>query len=245
MKWWRVGRWAAVASSMRNLSYMIFIARMVNVLNQSGNYWLANNFIWKWLLLLFLPLAELLKQEVSCRARVTSAHWDILPAYLVLSAILFVIWMISKPCWSSFFHVVLNVKDPSMALSIVQWLLPFYFFYMFAALLDSIFYGFGFTDRLAFVSIITNVGVYGSAFLLYTLHVYALSIASVMYLFGAGIVVGCLVRGILYYRYFLRGVPQRAQLRSFSFRYTFQEDLLAQFVQKEIGRSACKLFYFS
>ena len=188
---------------------MIFIARMVNVLNQSGNYWLANNVIWKWLLLLFLPLAELLKQEVSCRARVTSAHWDILPAYLVLSAILFVIWMISKPCWSSFFHVVLNVKDPSMALSIVQWLLPFYFFYMFAALLDSIFYGFGFTDRLAFVSIITNVGVYGSAFLLYTLHVYALSIASVMYLFGAGIVVGCLVRGILYYRYFLRGVPQR------------------------------------
>ncbi|CAK9065680.1 unnamed protein product [Durusdinium trenchii] len=138
---------------------MIFIVRMVNVLNQSGSYWLASNFMWKWLLLPF------------------SAHWDILPAYLVLPLILFVIWMISKPSWSSFFHVVLNVKDPSMALSIVQWLLPVYFFYMFAALLDSIFYGFGFTDQLALVSIITNVGrlTPGSAFLLYSLQVYTLS----------------------------------------------------------------------
>ena len=113
------------------------------------------------------------------------------------------------PGWSVFFHVVLNVKDPSMALDIVRWLLPFYFFYMFAALLDSIFYGFGLTDRLAFVSIITNLGVYGSAFLLFWLNVFPLSIEAVMHLFGAGIVVGCIVRLVLYCRYFRRHESQR------------------------------------
>ena len=45
LSWWRVGRWAALASLIRNLSYVIFVARMVNVLHQSGTYWIANSFI--------------------------------------------------------------------------------------------------------------------------------------------------------------------------------------------------------
>ena len=186
---------------------MIFVARMVNVLHQSGNYWIANNFIWKWLLLLFLPLAELLKQEVSCRARVQSAHLQILPAYFMLSLALFVVWLLTMPGWKIFFEVVLNVEKPLMALEIANWLVPFYFVYMFAALFDSIFYGFGFTDQLACVSIVANLGVYGSAFILYSLGVFSLSMKAVMDLFGSGIVVGTALRIILYYRYFLR--PRR------------------------------------
>lgn len=207
LSWWRVGRWAALASLIRNLSYVIFVARMVNVLHQSGNYWIANNFIWKWLLLLFLPLAELLKQEVSCRARVPSAHLQILPAYFMLSLALFVVWLLTMPGWRIFFEVVLNIEKPLMARKIANWLVPFYFFYMFAALFDSIFYGFGFTDQLACVSIVANLGVYGSAFILYSLGVFSLSMKAVMDLFGSGIVVGTALRIILYYRYFLR--PRR------------------------------------
>lgn len=201
VSWWRVGRWAALASLIRNLSYVIFVARMVNVLHQSGNYWIANNFIWKWLLLLFLPLAELLKQEVSCRARVPAAHIQILPAYLLLSLLLFVVWLATLPGWKVFFQVVLNVEKPEMALEIANWLLPFYFVYMFAGLLDSIFYGLGLTNQLAWISVCTNLGVYGSAFLLYRLGVFSLSIHGVMCLFGSGIVVGTALRFIGYCRW--------------------------------------------
>lgn len=201
VSWWRVGRWAALASLIRNLSYVIFVARMVNVLHQSGNYWIANNFIWKWLLLLFLPLAELLKQEVSCRARVPAAHIQILPAYLLISLLLFVVWLATLPGWKVFFQVVLNVEKPEMALEIANWLLPFYFVYMFAGLLDSIFYGLGLTNQLAWISVCTNLGVYGSAFLLYRLGVFSLSIHGVMCLFGSGIVVGTALRFIGYCRW--------------------------------------------
>ena len=141
--WWRAGRWVAVSSLVRNLTYVIFVARMVNVLQQPGNYWLANNFIWKWLLLLCVPLTDLLKQEVSCRPRVRSAHLRILPAYLLLSAAVSVLWLLTSSSWRSFFVVILNVKKPDMALQIVSSLLPFYLCYMLAALLDSIFYGLG------------------------------------------------------------------------------------------------------
>ena len=207
-----MGRWAAVVSLVRNLSYMVFVARMVNILHQSGNYWLANNFIWKWLLLLFVPLAELLKQEVSCRPRVPSAHFPLLPAYALLSSLLFVSWLLSMPAWPAFFHMVLNVQDPAQALKIVGWLLPFYFFYMLATILDSIFYGFGLTDQLALVSLVSNVGFYGSAFLVYSIGVVDVNLEAVMRLFGSGMLVGSLVRLVLYYRCFLRVVtrPQRS-----------------------------------
>lgn len=88
-----------------------------------------------------------------------------------------------------------------MALEITNWLLPFYFCYMFAALLDSVFYGFGFTNQLAWVSVVANFGVYGSAFALYRAGVVTPSTQGVMHLFGSGIVVGTVLRAILYYRF--------------------------------------------
>ena len=41
------------------------ICKMVNAVSESGNYWVANNFIWGWLLLPVIQLGELIKQEVS------------------------------------------------------------------------------------------------------------------------------------------------------------------------------------
>ena len=98
--------------------------------------------------------------------------------------------------------MILNVKAPDMALEIVSSLLPFYLCYLFAALLDSIFYGFGLTDQVAIASVIANLGVYGSAFCLYKAGVLTLSLGGIMHLFGAGIVVGCIVRLLLYLKHF-------------------------------------------
>ena len=39
------------------------IARIVNVVNEQETYWVANNFIWGWLLLPVIQLGELIKQE--------------------------------------------------------------------------------------------------------------------------------------------------------------------------------------
>jgi hypothetical protein len=61
----RVGGISGLESFVRNLAYMVMIARMVNVVNEQGTYWVANNFIWGWMLLPIIQLGELIKQETS------------------------------------------------------------------------------------------------------------------------------------------------------------------------------------
>ena len=61
----KVGGISGLESLVRNVAYMVMIARMVNVVGEQGTYWVANNFIWGWLLLPVLQLGELIKQEVA------------------------------------------------------------------------------------------------------------------------------------------------------------------------------------
>ena len=47
----RIGGVSGLESLVRNAAYMLMVARMVNVVGEQGTYWVANNFIWGWLLL--------------------------------------------------------------------------------------------------------------------------------------------------------------------------------------------------
>ncbi|QLY39410.1 hypothetical protein HF295_00460 [Hujiaoplasma nucleasis] len=55
----------SLESLLRNLAFSLMIIRMVNLVSKLGNYCIANNFIWSWLLLPGLALADLVKQEKS------------------------------------------------------------------------------------------------------------------------------------------------------------------------------------
>ena len=54
---------SGVESLVRNVAYMVMISRMVNMVGEQGIYWVANNFIWGWLLLPILSLGDLIKKE--------------------------------------------------------------------------------------------------------------------------------------------------------------------------------------
>ena len=53
---------SGLESLVRNLAFMLMIVRMVNVVGEQGTFWVANNFIWGWLLYRLLQLVNLLKQ---------------------------------------------------------------------------------------------------------------------------------------------------------------------------------------
>ena len=42
----KIGGVSGIESFVRNIAYMVMIARMVNVVGEQGTYWVANNFIW-------------------------------------------------------------------------------------------------------------------------------------------------------------------------------------------------------
>jgi hypothetical protein len=64
--------------------------------------------------------------------------------------------------------------------------------------MDSVFYGRGRTELLAIQSIITNVSVYGSAYILFQMDVFSPTLTSIALLFGTGIAVDSIVTFSMY-----------------------------------------------
>ncbi|KAH7818390.1 putative na+-driven multidrug efflux pump [Monocercomonoides exilis] len=64
-EWLSVGKYSGLESLLRNVVFMVMVIRMVNIVAEQGVYWVANNFIWQWLLIPSLALADVVKKEVG------------------------------------------------------------------------------------------------------------------------------------------------------------------------------------
>ena len=197
--WVKVGKYSGLDSFIRNFFYLVFIVRMMNVLSEQGTYWVANGFIWGWLLLPFYPLAELLKQDVAGRKIIN--HKEKTYGYFLVATGIVALWIITIPLWSLFFEEILNVEKPNEIIDLVLILTPFYILYVYNTLADSVFYGKGKTELLALQSIVTNVTVYGTAFILFQQNIFEPTLTGIALLFGTGIFVDSIVTYYLYYKY--------------------------------------------
>ena len=182
-KFLKVGGLSGVESFVRNISYMVMIARMVNVVSEQGTYWVANNFIWGWLLLPVLQLGELIKQEIATDK--DSLQRNTL-GYFCITAIICVLWFVSIPIWKSFMAHILGFADVDILFSLVMLLVGFYVLYAFQNVFDATFYGLGKTNYMLFESVVTNTIYYGIAFVLYITGVWVPTLAGIALLFGVG-----------------------------------------------------------
>jgi hypothetical protein len=162
---------------------MVMIARMVNVVGEQGTYWVANNFIWGWLLLPVLQLGELIKQEVS--ADKENIRRNTL-GYFGITAIISLLWLVSIPAWKPFMLHVLGFNDVDKLFGLVLLLVGFYVLYAFQNVFDSTFYGLGKTHYMLFESVVTNTIYYGIAFVLYVANVWTPTLMGIALLFGIG-----------------------------------------------------------
>ena len=179
----KIGGISGVESLVRNVAYMVMISRMVNVVGEQGTYWVANNFIWGWLLLPVLQLGELIKQETATdkeNVRKNSL------GYFGLTAITSALWFISIPLWKPFMANVLQFTEVDKLFQLVLVLVGFYVLYAFQNVFDSIFYGLGKTNYMLFESVVTNTVYYGIAFILYATGVWTPSLIGIALLFGIG-----------------------------------------------------------
>jgi hypothetical protein len=122
----KVGGISGVESLVRNIAYMVMIARMVNVVGEQGTYWVANNFIWGWLLLPVLQLGELIKQEVASDKE--NIRRNSL-GYFAITAIISAMWFASIPAWKPFMTHVLGFTDVDKLFELVIVLVGFYVLY--------------------------------------------------------------------------------------------------------------------
>jgi len=178
-----IGSISGVESLVRNLAYMVMIARMVNVVGEQGTYWVANNFIWGWLLLPVIQLGELIKEEVS--ADKENVRRNSL-GYFSITAIISVLWFASIPAWKPFMTHVLGFTDVDKLFSLVVLLVGFYVLYAIQNVFDSTFYGLGKTNYMLFESVVTNSIYYGIAFIMYATNVWTPTLTGIALLFGIG-----------------------------------------------------------
>ena len=180
----KIGGISGLESFVRNFAYIVMVARMVNVVNEQGTYWVANNFIWGWLLLPVTQLGEYIKKDVATD---TNAIKNKTPAYFAITAAICLFWFVTIPVWKPFMTNILLFDDVNKLFNLVIILIGFYVLYAFQNVFDSIFYGIGKTNYMLFESVVTNSLYYGTAFGLYITKVWIPTLSGIALLFGAGI----------------------------------------------------------
>lgn len=182
-KYVRSGGISGIESLVRNVAYMVMIARMVNVVGEQGTYWVANNFIWGWLLLPVFQLGELIKREVgSERENVRRNSLG----YFVITGMIVIVWFVSMPAWEPFMKLALGIEEPHKILHLIRLLVGFYVLYAVQNVFDATFYGMGKTKYMLFESVVTNSVYYGIAFVLYVTGVWTPTLMGIALLFGIG-----------------------------------------------------------
>ena len=191
----QIGVISGLESFVRNFAYIIMISRMVNVVNEQGTYWVANNFIWGWLLLPIIQLGELIKQEVSTDEKAIKNNTL---GYFAITIFVCVLWFITIPFWKSFMLNVLQFSDADKLFNLVLLLAGFYVLYAIQNIFDSEFYGLGKTNYMLFESVVTNSIYYGVAFILYLTGKWIPSLTGIALLFGIGNAFDSIVSAVAY-----------------------------------------------
>lgn len=188
----KIGSISGLESFVRNIAYMLMISRMVNMVNEQGTYWVANSFIWGWLLLPINQLGELIKQGVSTDEKAIKNNTL---GYFAVTAIVCLVWFITIPGWKGFMANVLQFSDVDKLYNLVTLLLGFYVLYAIQNVFDCQFYGLGKTNYMLFESIVTNSIYYGIAFALYLAGKWTPTLVSIALLFGVGNAFDSIVSG--------------------------------------------------
>lgn len=191
----KIGGISGLESFVRNLAYMVMIVRMVNVVNEQGTYWVANNFIWGWMLLPIIQLGELIKQETSTNKNAVKNNTI---GYFLITIVTVILWAVFIPLYKPFMAHVLNYSDVNKLFTLVMVLFGFYILYALQNVFDATFYGLGKTHYMLFESIVTNSIYYGIAFILYVTGVWEPSLIGIALLFGIGNAFDAIVSMIAY-----------------------------------------------
>ena len=196
----KIGGISGLESFVRNIAYMLMVSRMVNMVGEQGTYWVANNFIWGWMLLPVIQLGELIKQET---AKDKNAVKNNTIGYFVITAITCLIWVITIPLYKPFMQHILGYSDVDKLFRLVMVLFVFYVLYAFQNVFDATFYGRGKTNYMLFESIVTNSIYYGTFFILYLCGIWKPTLIGIALMFGFGNAFDTVVSYIAY-RHFLK-----------------------------------------
>ncbi|MDD7912687.1 MATE family Na+-driven efflux transporter [Metamycoplasma hyosynoviae] len=196
----KIGVFSSLESFVRNIAFIIMISRLVNVISEQGTYWIANNFIWTWLLIPATTLYDVIKKETAeSKENVSNKTLG----YIVISVMFSAIWFISIPVWKPFIRYVLNSDAYQSVYYIVLIQSAFYIVYIFNCICDGTIYGCGKTSYMLIESVFTNGLYYVTMFILWKTGVWIPTLKGIALMFGIGMAID-LIPTIGCYLYLLK-----------------------------------------
>lgn len=182
----RIGLFSGLESLVRNIAFMLMVSRLVNVIAEQGTYWVANNFIWTWLLLPVIALYDVIKKETAeNKENIKTKTFG----YILVSSIFSILWFVSIPLWKPFLEYVLNTSAFETVFYVILIQSGFYIIYIFNCILDGTIYGRGKTHYMLWESIFTNGIYYVIMFILWITKVWIPTLTGIALMFGIGMAI--------------------------------------------------------
>lgn len=201
--WVKTGLFSGGQVFIANLIYVMVVMKMVADVSQMSDYWLANNFIWGWLIVPVAALGDMLKREFYNGYK---RIWN----YLALTFLFLIIWLFSVPLWEPLFTYVIEMEDPSAVLNILYKSVPFYVAYALSVIIQSVLISVGKTNYIFYECLFVNFVYYGIVYGLFLVGVFTASMDFIILMFGIGLVV-CLVIDTFLYLYSKKDIPSEYQ----------------------------------
>ena len=204
--WGRVGLFAGGQQFIDNIVYALMICKLVNAVIESGNYWVANNFIWGWLLIPITCLVEIIRKDAGADGyKLKQIN------YYSITAFTLIVWFALIPSYQWFFGTVEGLDNPGRIFEIVVKNLGFYVAYAFSQIPDAIFVGMGKTKYNAINSLFCNIVYYGIWFIFYKTGAVVMTMDMIIVMFGVGNIVHWGV-SLVEEKVFLRREIKKAEL---------------------------------
>ena len=196
--WCKVGVFSGVQQFIANFIYAIMIVKMVNMVAEQGNYWVANNFIWGWLLIPIYALTEVIRRDSK------DGYKELKQSnYYLLVIGIIILWLITIPLWIPFFKYVESLDNYKRIFEIVIIAFPFYIPYAIQQIPDNIFIGLGKTKYNFINTCIVNFLYYGIWYILYKVELITFTMNTIILMFGFGMVIS-LVISLIEEKFFLK-----------------------------------------
>lgn len=105
-EWCKTGVFSGLQQFIDNLIYAVMVCKMVNMVAEQGNYWIANNFIWDWLLIPITALAKVVRSD--CKNGYKSLRQS---GYYFIAAASVALWAVTVPLWTPFFRYAQGLEN--------------------------------------------------------------------------------------------------------------------------------------
>lgn len=184
---------SGLESFYRNLIYSIVLVRMINIVGEQGNYWVANSFYWAWLLIPINQIGTLIRTDLS------KDHNRSLKPYVLLTTICVLIWIALIPTYKYFMKYIMNAQNLESVMSLIMILFPFYIFYAYYNIISDLLYAIGQIKYMLLQSFIVNTFFNIPYFILYLKGAYEITLLNITLRFGLAILISTVIIYIIYF----------------------------------------------